>query len=143
MISRNKQKAIYYKITTAILQAVKNKLKAHSIYLAIGFILLLIISLARNITKIRQAQEKIQEKKEEVEKLEERNKKLKEQFEKVSSEEFAERELRDKLGLAKEGEIIIVLPDEATLRKLIPELKEEEEVLPDPNWKKWLKLFLN
>ncbi len=43
--------------------------------------------------------------------------------------------------MAKEGEIIIVLPDEEILGTLAPNLEEEEEALPDPNWKKWLKLF--
>ena len=44
--------------------------------------------------------------------------------------------------MAKEGEIVVILPDEHILRKLAPDREIEEEVLPDPNWKKWMKLFL-
>jgi hypothetical protein len=41
----------------------------------------------------------------------------------------------------KEGEVIVVLPDEDILRKLAPLLPTEENTLPEPNWKKWEKLF--
>ena len=42
----------------------------------------------------------------------------------------------------KDGETIVVLPEEETLRKMAPRFEREEEVLPDPTWKKWVKLFL-
>ena len=44
--------------------------------------------------------------------------------------------------MAKEGEIVVILPDPETVRKFAPSIYTEEEPLPDPNWKKWLKLFL-
>ncbi|MDP3994252.1 MAG: hypothetical protein Q8P91_00270, partial [bacterium] len=59
----------------------------------------------------------------------------------AKKQEYIEKQLRDKLGLSKEGETIVVLPDADTLRKLVPPIPGEEEILPDPNWKKWLKLF--
>ena len=59
----------------------------------------------------------------------------------VKGEEYIEKQLRDNLGLAKEGEIVVVLPDEEILRKIAPSVPEEEDILPDPTWKKWLKLF--
>ena len=39
------------------------------------------------------------------------------EFESELSDEFIEKQLRDKLGLAKKGEIILILPDEETLKK--------------------------
>jgi 2-phospho-L-lactate guanylyltransferase (CobY/MobA/RfbA family) len=77
-----------------------------------------------------------------VKELQRENRKLKRDLQEKESEEFIEKELRNKLNLAKKGEIVVVLPDEEILRKLAPERVEEEEALPDPNWKKWLKLFL-
>lgn len=61
--------------------------------------------------------------------------------EKVISEEFIEKQARDKLGLAKEGEVVVVLPDEETLKKLAP--PDEEEVFLEiaPPWKQWVRMF--
>lgn len=76
-----------------------------------------------------------------VEKLQKENEELQLKIEEAKKQEYIEKQLRDKLGLSKEGEIIVVLPDADTLRKLVPPIPEEEEILPDPNWKKWLKVF--
>jgi hypothetical protein len=83
----------------------------------------------------------IEEAQEQVDKLKEENQRLEEKIKEVRNIEFVEKQLRDKLGLAKEGEIVIVLPEDEVLRKLAPKIEEEEEVLPDPNWKKWMQLF--
>lgn len=75
-------------------------------------------------------------------KLRKENEDLKKKAEEAGKDIFFEKEARNKLGLGKEGEIIVVLPDDETLKKLAPKREEEEDVLPDPNWKKWMKLFL-
>lgn len=110
-------------------------------YFIVFLSLLLLISLVRNIARIKKAGEKITAAQQRVEDLEEEQEELKERIEEVNSQEFIEKQLRDKLGLAKEGEVIIVLPEEEVLRKLAPKPQIEEEMLPDPNWKKWAKLF--
>jgi cell division protein FtsB len=104
-------------------------------------ILIFSVSLIRNITKILNAQRRIKEEGERVKALEVENEKIRGKITDVKSQEYLEKQMRDKLGLAKEGEIVVVLPDEGTLRKLVPQEAEEKEVLPDPTWKKWLKLF--
>jgi len=109
---------MFEKLTTKI----KAKLKTYSNIVFIVISLLMLASLSRNIIKVREAKERLKEKEEYIEKI------------KGENEE-------DKLGLAKEGETIIVLPDEETIRKFAPSDEKEEEILPDPNWKKWLKLF--
>jgi len=119
----------------------KEKLKAYSNYLFIFLSLLMLISLVRNTLKAFEAKKRIEKVEDRAVKLRQENEKLAEKLKEVKSEEFIEKQLRDKLGLAKEGEIVIVLPDEEILRKLAPTKEEEEETLPDPNWKKWLKLF--
>ena len=103
--------------------------------------LLMLVSLARNIVKVREAKERLKEKEEYIEKIRGENEELSQRVATFKSEEFIEKQLRDKLGLAKEGETIIVLPDEETISKFAPSDEKEEEILPDPNWKKWLKLF--
>lgn len=122
-------------------QTIKNKLKQYLNYFLILLSFLLIISLARNIIRINRAGKKIDEAQVRVEELKKENEELKGKIESLKSEEYKEKQLRDKLGLAKEGEIVVVLPDEEVLRKLAPKRVIEEDVLPAPNWKRWYKLF--
>lgn len=120
---------------------VKNKIKGY-LNLAIIFIpLLLTVSLFRNVQRVNKAKERIKEAEEELVELEKEKEELEVRLEFVQSDQFIEKQLRDNLGLAKEGEVVVVLPDEEILRKLAPKHVEEEETLPDPNWKKWYKLF--
>ncbi len=111
----------------------------------IGIIVLAILtisSLIQGIIAVKRSNDKIEEEKEKVAQEQKRNDELKKQLGEVNSQTFTETVARDKLGLAKPGETVIVLPDKEILRKLAPHIEEEQEVLPDPNWKKWLKLFL-
>lgn len=114
------------------------KLSGYVFYL---LLLILTISLSRNISKMRQINKEVQQKEEKVKKLEEEGKGLGKKLEEAQSNDYIEKQIRDKLGLAKPGEIVVVLPDEAVLRKLAPKMEEGEDSLPDPNWKKWAKLF--
>ncbi len=74
-------------------------------------------------------------------KIWEENKKLEQQLEILKSDFYIEKQLRDKLGLAKEGEIILVLPEPEIVKKLAPKLPEPVVVKPKPNWQKWLEIF--
>ncbi len=103
---------------------------------------LLSITLARNILIISSANQRIQRIKNEIAELEQKNTILKKQIETSQTDEFKEKQARDKLGLVKEGESVIVLPDEETLRQFSPKTEEEQESLPDPIWKRWVKLFI-
>ena len=99
------------------------------------------VSLVKNIVKINNVNQSIKDEEEKVEKIRQENAELKAKLEILRSDEYQEKQLRDKLGLAKEGELIVVLPEDEVLRNLAPKHIEEEETLPDPNWKKWLHLF--
>ncbi len=124
-----------------IIDLAKDKLKGYLNYLILFIAILLIVSLVRNILRINRAGQEVSEAEERVERMKKENEELKARVESLKSEEYKEAQLRDKLGLTKEGEIILVLPDEETLRKLAPNRPEEEDTLPDPNWKKWFSLF--
>ena len=119
----------------------KNKLKALGEYAFLLISLLLLASLYNSYKRMKTASNKVYEVEDRVERLKSENQKLKEEAEVLKSEEYKERELRDKLGLAKEGEAIVVLPEEEVLRKLAPKVKVAEGRLPEPNWKKWFYLF--
>ena len=104
-------------------------------------IVLLLASTVKNIEKVSGIKSAVQKEKEKVEKMKEDNLKLEAQIAQTQGSDFIDKEIRDKLGLVKEGEAIVVLPDADILRKLAPQMPMEEDTLPDPNWKKWEKLF--
>lgn len=108
---------------------------------AIVLFLVLLTSLIRSIKRIKEGQNIVNKNKVKLEKIIEENKQLENQVEIVQSDEYLERQFRDKLGLAKEGEIVLVLPEAEIVKKLSPQIPEENEVKPKPNWQKWLELF--
>ncbi len=76
---------------------------------------------------------------EELYKLEVKNKELKKILTEIKSTDFIEKVARDKLGLVKEGEIVVIIPDEA-LQRVLGESKKLEDIKL-PNWLGWWKVF--
>ncbi len=106
-----------------------------------ALVVLLLISTLRNIQKVAGIRSQVEKERQKVEKMQADNTKLEEQIAQAQGSDFIEKQIRDKLGLVKPGEAIVVLPDIEILKKLAPQETSEEDTLPDPNWKKWLKLF--
>lgn len=102
--------------------------------------LLLSVVLVRNILSIVNVQKRIDEGKLGVEKLEKEQTALKQRLEIATSSAFVEKAAREKLGWGKEGEYIVVLPNEEFLKSLAPKISQEQKP-QKPNWQKWLKLF--
>lgn len=111
-------------------------------YLAWFLIVILTISVVRNIEKAASIRSAVGVEQAKVDKIKEDNAKLEAEIAQTSSADFIEQQVRDKLGLVKAGEAVVVLPDEDTLRKLASQVPEETNTLPDPTWRKWLKLFI-
>ncbi len=122
-------------------EKLKLKLIKVRVYLLILLVFLFGLSLFRNILKINEAKNRIQREKEKIIKLEEEGKILEEELKKMQGNEYLETQLRDKLGLAKKGESVVILPDPEVLKSLVPEIPDEKDYLPDPPYIKWLKLF--
>lgn len=108
---------------------------------AVVVFLILASSSLKSIKRIKEGDELIVKTKVRLDKINQENQKLTEQLQMTESEEFVEKQMRNKLGLAKEGEIIIVLPEPEIVKKLAPTLPQDEEVKLKPNWQKWLELF--
>jgi len=107
-----------------------------SVLLLLG--LYLIVSLSRNIFTLIKKGEEIKKQNLKLESLRQENIDLKTELEYVSSPEFIEKEARDKLGMAEEGEQVVVLPKNVE-EIVLPRQEEKPEELP--NWKKWYRLF--
>jgi len=121
---------------------IKDKLDKFIVYLLLIIFALLSLSLYRNMARITKSKSTVDEAGERVNKLENEKKELEARLSEVSSEYYIEKQIRDKLNLTKEGEIMVILPPEDVLRKLAPKEEEKEAILPDPNWRKWIKLFI-
>ncbi len=119
-----------------------HKIKSILQWMVIIVALILGFSLVKSITKIVGSDSKIADAAQKVNQLKRENERLSNELKNVQSVQFIEGEARDKLGLAKKGEIVVVLPDASTLRILAPHETEEQKTLPDPVWRKWLKLFM-
>lgn len=106
-----------------------------------GLVILLVISVLRNIERTTRIKNQIESEKAKLTKIQTDNNKLAEELAQTQTSNFIEKEVRNKLGLGKEGEAIVVLPDTETLKKLAPQIPTYSDTLPDPNWVKWKKLF--
>lgn len=118
-----------------------NKLKDYSHIFLFGMFSLFAISLIGNVIQIQRGKERLEKTREEIANLESEQEKLLQEIGYVESEVYFETQIRDSLGLSKEGEIVVVLPDEEILRLLAPKIHEEPEFLPKENWEKWRDLF--
>ncbi len=79
----------------------------------------------------------VAERQEALRREEERNRELVARLEEATSSAFIEKEAREKLGLVKEGDTIVLL--DASESPGIESAKDSGASLP--NWKKWWKLF--
>lgn len=125
-----------------ITEILRDKVSDYLKYLILLGLIVVASSLVRNIFKAISIRKRIEIEKDEIQALERQKQELEQKVAESESNEFIEKQLRDKLGLAKEGEIVLVLPEEEILKKIAPVIETEEDVLPDPTWKKWFKLFL-
>lgn len=97
----------------------------------------LIISLANSVWDLWKKQEAIDTARERVEHLEAENSRLMGTLEYVKSDEFVEKEAREKLNLVKPGETIVVIPQSV----LQAATASAAPIPPPPNWEQWIRLF--
>lgn len=125
------------------ISGIKSKLSTLKTIILLLVLISLAISLTRNIMQTKNAQQSIEEAQKNLSQLKKENQELQNALEYTKSQAYFEAQARNKLGLAKEGEIILVLPEEEVLKRLSPRGDENEKPqIPDPNWKMWLKLFI-
>lgn len=106
------------------------------VFIVIG--LMMIVGLSKNILRLLKVDDRIEEIERNVAELRQKNQELKEAREYYSSDEFVEKEARNRLNLAKPGETMVILP--SNLAEILGR-KDNQEVRAVPNWKKWWDLF--
>lgn len=108
---------------------------------AIGILLFeayLIISFSQSIFDLWQKQGEVDKVRSKVENLRQENNRLKSELEYVKTNEFVEKEAREKLNFVKSDETVVLIPESimkaATASDAAP-------TPPPPNWEQWLRLF--
>src|SRR3972149_7183526 len=97
---------------------------------------ILAVNSAKRIHSFSQTSQKVQEAEDKLEALRKENEALKNELKYKESGGFAEKEIRDKLGLAKEGETIVVIPQESSGQ---PQESGGQDTRP--KWQKWRGFF--
>lgn len=100
---------------------------------------MLIISLVRGIQLSRKSSSRIEGLRETKAKLEEEQKKLIKEREYVQSEYYLEKVARDELHLSKQGETVVIVPED---KLKAPDVINKTEVKTEiPNWMKWWRVL--
>ena len=107
------------------------------------FLFLLIIRMLKDIWQLQKAGERVKATADKLAKVIKENAKLKEKEKYYQSEEFQEEQIRDKLQLAKPGEMVVILPEQyqQTSESTESTIFQDNTQEPQSNWQKWLKLF--
>lgn len=71
-----------------------------------------------------------------LEKSKQQKENLERELARVQSQEYIEKEARDKLNLGREGEVVLLLPTISTNQGPTPTPLQDV-----PNWQRWWKLF--
>lgn len=99
--------------------------------------ILLIVNGVRRLLTFKTTSERVKEAEESLVRLKRENEDLKRELEYKKGQEFSEKEIRDKLGLAKPGEAVVVLPKNDSSQSTV----DSEQSIEIPNYTKWWKLF--
>jgi len=97
--------------------------------------LLLVVSMSKSIYNLWKKKDIVRERRAELENLKAENITLQQQLKEAQSPEFIEKQAREKLGLLKEGETIVLMPNDKT------QMTNGETRENLPIWKKWWRLF--
>lgn len=111
--------------------------------IVLGIIILISLVMAyklvSQIIEATKSGERLSQAVEAVYKLEAKNKELKKKLAQIKSPQFIEEIARNKLGLGKPGETVIIIPDEKIKEVLQASASAKEARLPNPLG--WLKVF--
>jgi cell division protein FtsB len=107
------------------------------ILLALGVFLTVKVGL--NVAKLYKAGERVVKEEKKLAEAQTENRELKERLAEVQTPEFMEREAREKLGMGREGEVVVIIPEEE-LKGGSDKPQATDQV--EANWVKWRKLYL-
>lgn len=101
--------------------------------------LIIALNLLKQISDTLKSSERLSLMVDDIQKLEIKNKELKKKLTEIKSQEFVEEQARNKLGLVKAGEIVVIIAQDRI--KQILGVSSSAQQVRLPNWQGWLKLF--
>ena len=107
-------------------------------FVILAISILVINNLIRSIYTLWQKHDLVALAQKELERQKQENARLKSQLVYVKSDEFIEEQARNKLFLVKPGEQEVLISEDLIKGDSTPSAQKNN----DPNWKKWLDLFL-
>lgn len=111
--------------------------------IALILVLILVIVITYNLSSriysALRAGERLTEALDKLHQVEIKNKELQQQLKEAATADFVEQQARDKLGFAREGETVMVIPPSKIEQVL--GIAKEATIERLPNWLGWLKVF--
>ena len=104
---------------------------------AVVLALLVIVNSVKRLSGLRNTSQKVGETEQRLEVLRRENESLKKELEYKKSDQFVEGEIRDKLGMVKSGEALVILPNKNGEQSTV----NSEQSTQIPNYIKWWNLF--
>lgn len=106
--------------------------------IALVFLLLILIPLAKSYSRKRLIEQEIKGIQQEIASFEAKNGDLKEMIDYLQSDQSLEEQARLNMGLKRPGETVAVITDSA----VSVSQTEAEDVISPPNWQKWWSYFV-
>jgi len=104
--------------------------------------LVLFYSLGKQIFDSLGSSYRLDQATDEVAALQKKNTELKKKLDEVDTPEFIEEQARDKLNLSKDGETVVIIPQNQ-IDQVLGTQKKVEIIQQIPYWQGWLKLFFH
>src|SRR3989344_8997806 len=108
------------------------------LFLAFFVVIILAVNGTKRILSLRGTSQKVVEAQEKLEGLKQENEDLRGELTYKKSGRFMEEEIRNKLGLARRGEEVFIVPKEESSQQSAVSSQQDEK----PNWQKWRDLLL-
>lgn len=105
----------------------------------IVIVLVIAFNLVTQITNSVKSGERLSTQAEIVYKLEAKNRELKKKLTQIQTPDFIEEQARNKLGLGKPGETMVIIPDEKL--KQVLGASNSTQTARLPNWLGWWRVF--
>lgn len=102
--------------------------------------ILLIVNSTKRILSFRENWQQVGQAQKRLDEVRSENEKLKRELDYKRSQKFTEGEIRNKLGLVRDNETVVILPNKESSGGS-QGLQEAGQLKFDANWKKWWRLF--
>jgi len=98
----------------------------------------MLIRTGNNIIRLSKAGGRVKSAQEEIDRLRAEKQEIERKLTESRTEDYVERIAREKLGLGKPGEVVVVLDDSKIPNQSFDSAQDGQP----PNWKLWRKLYL-